>query len=119
MKPKNKNEALKALISRLNAEAKKSEAGVWRAIAEDLNRPRRIRFEVNLTAIEKYAQPKETLVVPGVVLGSGGLKKHVTVAAVRFSGSAKAKIEKAGGACLTIEELYEKNPKGKGIRIMG
>lgn len=119
MKVKNKNEPLKALVEKIHADAMRNSSGIWAAVAEDLNRSRRIRFEVNLGEIEKYAQPKETLVVPGIVLGSGELKKHVTVAAVRFSGSAKAKIEKAGGECLSIEELYGKNPKGKGIRILG
>lgn len=119
MKLKNKNECTKALVKKLYTEGVKHKSSVWKAVAEDLNRPRRIRFEVNLTDIEKYAQPKETVIVSGVVLGNGEIKKHVTVAALRFSGNAKEKIEKSGGKCLSIEELYEKNPKGKGIRIMG
>jgi large subunit ribosomal protein L18e len=119
MKLKNKNEYTKALVNKLYIEGVKHKASVWRAVAKDLNRPRRAMSEVNLTSIEKYAQPKETLVVPGVVLSSGQIRKHVTVAAIRFSGKAKEKIEKAGGKCLSIEELYEKNPKGKAIRIMG
>lgn len=119
MKLKNKNEHVKALVEKLHNEGTKNKTGVWKAVAEDLNRPRRGRFEVNLSSIEKYAEPKETIIVPGVVLGTGEIKKHVNVAALRFSGGAKAKIEKAGGTCLSIEELYEKNPKGKSIRIMG
>jgi large subunit ribosomal protein L18e len=119
MKVKNKNEYTKALVDRLYAEGVKHKACVWKAIGEDLNKPRRTRFEVNLTSLEKHAQPKETLVVPGVVLSSGQIKKHVTVAALRFSGKAREKIEKAGGKCLSIDELYEKNPKGRDIKIMG
>jgi large subunit ribosomal protein L18e len=119
MKAKNKNEITKALVEKLRGESAKSGSGAWKAVARDLSRPRRIRFEVNLSRIEKYARPKETLVVPGVVLGTGQIKKHVNVAAVRFSGSAKAKIEKAGGTCSSIEEFHEKNPKGRNMRIMG
>jgi len=118
MKIKNKNEYTKALVEKLHSEGIKG-SGFWEAVADSLNRPSRIKFEVNLSGIEKYAQPKETLVVPGVVLGNGEITKHVNVAALKFSGSARQKIEKAGGSCLSIEELYEKNPKGKGIRIMG
>lgn len=52
----------------------------------------------------------ETLFAQGVikkrlplkVLGSGDLKKAVTVKAHRFSGAAKAKIEKAGGQAIQI-----------------
>jgi large subunit ribosomal protein L18e len=107
------------LIEKLHKEGSTSEKKVWKAVAKDLNRPRRKRFEVNLTRIEKHSKPKETVVVPGVVLGSGEVKKRVVVAAMKFSGKAKEKIEKSGGKCLSIEELYEQNPKGKGIRIMG
>lgn len=118
MKIRNKNECTKALVEKLHAEGIKG-SGFWQAVADDLNRPSRVKFEVNLSCIEKYAQPKETLIVPGVVLGNGEITKHINVAALKFSGSAKQKIEKAGGTCLSIEELYDKNPKGKGIRIMG
>lgn len=111
--------ASKPLIEKLYKEGIEKKANVWKAVAKDLNRPRRKGFEVNLTRIEKHSKPKETIVVPGVVLGSGDIKKRVVVAALKFSGKAKEKIEKTGGKCLSIEELYEKNPKGKGVRIMG
>jgi large subunit ribosomal protein L18e len=119
MKLRKKNEITKALVEKLYSDGAKNKAGVWKAVAEDLNRPRRVRFEVNLSSIEKYAKPKEMIIVPGVVLGTGILKKHVNVAALRFSGGAREKIEKAGGTCLSIGELYEKNPKGKDARIIG
>ena len=35
-----------------------------------------------------------------------------------FSKSAEEKIAKAGGECMDILEVIEKNPKGSGIRIM-
>jgi large subunit ribosomal protein L18e len=119
MKVKNKNEHTKALVEKLYGESVKSASGIWKAVAVDLSRPRRNQFEVNLSSIEKNAKPKETIIVPGIVLGTGEIKKHVTVAALRFSGSARTRIEKAGGTCLSIEELYEKNPKGKDVRIFG
>lgn len=116
---KARKKASKDFVEKLYREGSESKARVWKAVAENLNRPRRRMFEVNLTRIEKYAKPKETVVVPGTVLGSGDIKKKVVVAALKFSGSAKDKIEKSGGQCLSIEELYEKNPKGRGLRIMG
>lgn len=116
---KAREKASKGLIEKLYKGGAEQKAGLWKAVAKGMNRPRRMQFEVNLTRIEKFAKQKETIVVPGVVLGEGDLKKDVTVAAFRFSGNAKEKIEKSGGRCLSIEELHEKNPKGKGIRIMG
>jgi large subunit ribosomal protein L18e len=119
MKVREKSEETAKLVEKIHRDSFENKSKAWRAIAEGLNRPRRRRFEVNLMRIEKYAKPKETIVVPGTVLGSGDIKKKVTVAALRFSGNAKEKIEKAGGKCLLIEELFKQNPKGKGLRIMG
>ena len=117
MKLRNKNPALKDTINDLHKMG--SKAPLWKAVAKGLNRPRRGVYKVNLYDIEKHAKPKETIMVPGNVLGSGDIKKSVTVAALRFSKPAKEKIEKAGGKCLSLEELAEKNPKGSKIRIMG
>ena len=57
--------------------------------------------------------------MPGTVLGNGEVTKKLTVAALRFSGSARQKIEKAGGSCLSISEVAEKHAKGMGVRIIG
>jgi len=119
MKIREKNEITKELIENMRKKSFDNKSKFWKAVAENLNRPRRNIYEVNLNRLEKHAKPKETIVVPGVVLGSGEVKKRLTIAALRFSGGAKEKIEKSGGKCLTIEELFKENPKGKGIRIMG
>jgi len=118
MKIRDKEEYLKELIGKLYSEGVKRN-NIWKVVAEELNKPKRKMREVNLLRIEKYAKPKETIIVPGIVLGSGEIKKHVNIAALRFSSSAKEKIEKAGGKCLSIEELFEKNPEGKNIRVIG
>jgi large subunit ribosomal protein L18e len=110
-----KNPVLKELIVNLF----RQERPVWKATGRLLNRPKRQRHEVNLTKIERNAKAKDTLIVPGIVLGSGELSKAVNVAALKFSGRAREKIEKAGGKCFSIEELLGKNPEGKGVRIMG
>jgi large subunit ribosomal protein L18e len=117
MKIRNKSPATMALIENLQGMGLKNP--IWKAVARNLNRPERKGYEVNLFRIEKYAKPKGKIVVPGIVLGAGGIKKAVTVAALRFSGAAREKIEKAGGKCLTIEEMVKENPKGKGVRIIG
>ncbi|MBL7160846.1 MAG: 50S ribosomal protein L18e [Candidatus Aenigmarchaeota archaeon] len=117
MKTRDKNPALKGLINSLGKGSRK--APLWKASARGLNRPRRKSFEVNLFDIERFATSKETILVPGNVLGSGELTKPLSIAASRFSKTAQEKIEKAGGKALTIQELMEKNPKGQGIKVMG
>ena len=117
MKIRDKNLVLKEMIEKLYARG--TEYPVWKAVAKALNRPRRKKYEVNVYKIEKFAKNNENILVPGSVLGSGEITKPVKVAALKFSKGAKEKIEKAGGKCLTIPELFKQNPKGTGVKIMG
>jgi len=119
MKVRGKSPVTRNLIEKLNRVSVEKNAPIWKAVAEGLNRPRRVGYRTNLYRIEKYAKPKENVVVPGIVLGSGEIKKTVTVAALRFSDAARKKIEAAGGACLSIEEMLEKIPSGRKVRIIG
>jgi len=117
MKVRNKNPLLKDLIGELQEKGLKTP--IWKAVAKGLNRPRRKAYEADLLRIEKHAKKGESVIVPGTVLGLGELSKPLTVAALRFSGAARAKIEKSGGKCMTIEEMVKHNPDGKKLRIMG
>jgi len=117
MKKISKNSNLSDLI--IDLREKGTKAPFWKAVAQGLNKPTRKAFKVNLNKIEKYAKPKETILVPGVVLGSGEITKAHNLVALRFSESAKQKIEKAGGKCILIEDYVSENPKGANTRIMG
>lgn len=97
---------------------RKEKAGIWTDVAEKLNKSTRSRVEVNVSQIERNAKDGETVVVPGVVLSSGSISKKVSVAAWRFSDSAKAKIKSAGGKTMTIEQAMKENPKGTNLRLM-
>ncbi len=109
---------LESLIQELRKAASKENAGIWRAVALDLERPTRQRSIVNLSRISHAANDNETIIVPGKVLASGELSRKVTVAAFRFSREAEKKISKSGKA-ITIMQLLKENPQGKNIRIMG
>ncbi len=115
LKLRSKHQQLQNLI----IELENKEKPIWKAVAAGLNRPRRKGFEMNLYRLNKMVDGKETLVVPGLVLGTGDVTKKLNVAALKFSGSAKQKIEKAGGKCWDIESLAKENPEGKGVRILG
>ena len=91
----------------------------WKAVAKGLNRPTRKAYRVNVNKIEKFAKPKEAVLVPGFVLGSGEIKKPHKVVALKFSASAKQKIESKGGKCVLIEDDVSENPKGLKTSIMG
>lgn len=110
---------LVALIEELKKDSRENGAGIWRDIALRLEKPSNNWAEVNLSRLERYTNEGEIIVVPGKVLGAGAIKKKVTIAAFRFSESAAKAIEAAGGKSMTIPELVEANPDGKGVRIMG
>jgi len=108
------NVYLKELIENLN----KVDTPIWKEVARKLSNPSRSRVEVNLSHINRNTEKNDIVVVPGIVLASGELNKPINVAAWKFSSSAKEKIKKSKGKCLTIEELVEKNPKGAGVKIL-
>jgi len=113
------NPELLSLIRSLRKYARENEADIWRAVAEKLAVARSRKVSVNLSRINRYSGDGDAVVVPGKVLGAGKLNHPVTVAAFEFSEQAKAKILKAKGKCLSIEELMKKNPKGSNVKIIG
>ena len=112
------NEYLQQLIGVLKTKSRETNAPIWRAVADKLAKPTRQRIEVNLTDISKNAGDATAVVVPGVVLGSGTLKKGLTVASWRFSEGATQKIKAAKGKIMSIDELMQENPKGTGVKIL-
>ncbi len=97
--------------------------GVWKVIAKHLSRPRRKRVIVNVGKLQRlvnegYISKGEIAVIPGKVLGSGNLKAKLKVAAFAFSEKAREKISKAGGEAIMLEELLEKNPEGKAMKVV-
>ncbi len=113
------NPVLIELIHELKKKAQEENAPIWKDIAKRLEKPSRNWPEVNLNRINKYIHEKEIALIPGKVLSTGELDKKVSVAAWAFSEKAKEKIIKAGGKCLTIQDLMKKNPDVKNIRILG
>src|SRR3989344_5749724 len=110
--------ALQNLIVELKKAGREQKAPLWLRIAADLERPRRIRREVNLYTLQETIREGETAIVPGKVLSLGEFTKKNIVAAYQFSQSAEGKINKTGKA-ISIQELLKKNPKGNKVRIIG
>ena len=106
------------LITTLKKTGMKEKVNTWKAVAEQLQRPTRIRREVSLFTLNQHTKEGEIVVVPGKVLANGNLTKKITVAAFKFSAEAKEKINKIGKA-ITIQELLKEQPKAKNVRIIG
>lgn len=109
------NPNLSKLIQDLRILSFKEDVNIWKSIANELEKPTRRRRSVNLSKIDRYSKENETILVPGKVLGTGSVSKNITIAAYQFSESAKKKLKNY----LLIQDLMEKNPKGKDIRIIG
>ena len=77
---------------------------------------RTMRPPVSLSKIVKHLGEKKnrTVVVVGTVTDDMRVLDipKLEVAALRFTETARARITKAGGACLTIDELIMKSPAG-------
>ncbi|MBS3154889.1 50S ribosomal protein L18e [Candidatus Woesearchaeota archaeon] len=112
------NLVLQKLINDLKILSAREKINLWKRIAYELEKPTRVRREVNVYKINKFTEDDEIALVPGKVLNEGELTKKITVAAFRFSDAAKNKINKIGKA-ISIQELMKQNPKGKKVRIIG
>jgi large subunit ribosomal protein L18e len=106
------------LTRELKKKSNEQKVEIWRVISRLISRPRRVRAEINLSAINRNTKARDVVVVPGKVLASGEIDHEVSVAALSFSEAARQKIEKAHGKVMTIPELTSKNPKGTNVKIM-
>lgn len=112
------NPVLRKLVRQLRKKGKEQKVPLWRDLAERLMQPRRARAEVNLSHLSRYLSEGTTVIVPGKVLGAGKLNHPISIAAFKFSGTARRKIVGAGGKVLTIQQLLEQNPSGKSVILM-
>ena len=112
------NPRLVKLVQDLKTKSREEGVAIWKDVAKRLERPTRNYAEVNVGHINRHVLKDETVLVPGKVLGSGMLDHPVAIVALDFSLSARDKITNVKGKCLTIEQLMEENPSGKGVRII-
>lgn len=112
------NYVLRKTIRVLRSYSHKYNCGIWRYVAELLEKPTRKRIVVNLSKINRYTQEGDVVVVPGKVLGAGQISHSVTVAAIAFSYQAINKIKTAGGRVLHILELINENPRGSNVKVI-
>jgi large subunit ribosomal protein L18e len=118
MKSNSLNDDLIGIIIFLNKEGRSQKAPIWGDLAKRLAASRKNRKAVNLSKIRRHTKARDVVAIPGKLLGAGTIGHAVTVAALSFSNSAREKITKAGGKCISFEELIKKNPKGKNVKIM-
>jgi len=112
------NHSLISLIEDLKSHSRTTGSALWRDIANRLESSKNNWAQPNLSRLSRHSEKKEVIIVPGKVLGSGDLMGKQTVAAFSFSEVAKEKIEESGGRVLSIRDLMDENPSGKGVKIL-
>jgi large subunit ribosomal protein L18e len=112
------NPELLETIRFLKVKARENKSRIWKVAAEQLSDARGRRAVLDLNHISRASTADSVVLVPGKVLGDGVLQHPVVIGAFHFSATAKAKIEEAGGKCITIADLVSKYPKGSKVQIL-
>lgn len=109
------NEHLRALVKDL----KKQKIGFWKRIAQELEKPRRIKRQVNLSRIDRNTKKGEIVIIPGKILGAGELTHNLRIIAYSVSEVAKKKIKESKSELMDIEEYLSSKKPTKEVRIIG
>lgn len=113
------NPNLIQLIRFLRKKSRENKAKIWRDIAKRLAKPRRNYKAVNISRLNRCTKNKETVIVPGKVVGTGEIDHQIAVAAFAFSEKAREKIKAAKGKIIPFPLLIKKNPQGSEVKIIG
>lgn len=105
-------------IAALKRKGRRNKSRIWLRVAELLGKPRRSRIGVNVSRLSRNTKKGDVVAVPGKVLAAGFLDHSIHVGAFNFSKTARAKVEKAGGSCVSLTKLADDNPKGTKVRIL-
>ncbi|EWG88665.1 Rpl18ap [Saccharomyces cerevisiae P301] len=79
-----------------------------------------VKLYTFLAPLKQEGAANKTVVVVGTVTDDARIFEFpkTTVAALRFTAGARAKIVKAGGECITLDQLAVRAPKGQNTLIL-
>ncbi|EMC95692.1 hypothetical protein BAUCODRAFT_122987 [Baudoinia panamericana UAMH 10762] len=126
--PKSENPYLRILVKLYAFLSRRTDSSfnktVWRRLcASKINRPpMSLSKIVGVTANKHSAEAYEGKIraVVGVVTDDNRLVEvpKMTICALRFTATARARIEKAGGECLTFDQLAMRAPTGSNVVLL-
>ncbi|KAG6991159.1 60S ribosomal protein L18-B [Physcia stellaris] len=118
--PKSDNVYLKLLVKLYRFLARRTSSPFNAIILRRLFTSRINRPPLSLSRLQRLSQPEKTLVVVGTITDDTRLLtvKPMTVAALHFTATARARIEKAGGECLTLDQLALRKPTGENTLLL-
>lgn len=105
------------LISLQSFIARRAESKFAATIVKRLRMSRINNPPISISRLSRYMKGKDgkiAVIVGGVTNDSRLLEiPQLTIAALRFTEAARARIVKAGGECLTLDQLALRSPKGE------
>ncbi len=113
------NDSLNNTIWTLRKTLKTEKVAIWKAVLKELLKSRSNRREVNIGRLADVTNENDVVIVPGKILGSGNIGHKLTVWSFDISEVAAKKIIRVGGKLIPLDNLLQKYPSGKGIRIIG
>jgi large subunit ribosomal protein L18e len=113
---------LRLLIKLYKFLARRTPSKFNKAISKRLAMSRNNRQPLSLKHIAKYMAGKEakTCVVVGNVLDDARLVvvPKLNIVALKFSETARQRIQSAGGQCITFDQFAQNNPTGAGTVLL-
>ncbi|KAL4210449.1 putative 50S ribosomal protein L18e [Rhizopus microsporus] len=112
--PKSDNVYLALLVKLYRFLARRTDAKFNKVVLKRLFMSRVNRPPVSLSRVVRSAKGNNTVVIVGTVTDDSRLLEvpKISVAALHFTKTAKARILKAGGECLTLDQLALRAPTG-------
>jgi large subunit ribosomal protein L18e len=120
--PKTDNVYIRLLVKLYRFLSRRTSAKFNKIILKRLFQSRVNRAPISLTRVARYAKKHtdKTVVIVGTVTDDARLSSFpkLSIAALRFTSSAKARIAAAGGECLTFDQLALKAPTGANTLLL-
>ena len=102
--------------------ARRAESKFAATVVKRLRMSRTNNAPISLSRLSRFMKSKEdkTAVIVGAVTDDSRLLEvpQLTIAALRFTESARARIVKAGGECITLDQLALRAPKGSNTILL-
>jgi len=120
--PNSDNVYLKLLVKLYAFLARRTDSSFCKVVLKRLYMSKTNKPPISVSKIAKYMAKNEgkTAVVVGPVTDDIRLTElpNLKVCALRFTAGARARITKAGGQCLTFDQLALQAPKGSGTVLL-
>jgi large subunit ribosomal protein L18e len=120
---KGDNPYLKLLVKLYKFLSRRTASNFNKVVAKRLCQTRKMKAPLSLSKLKLHMEKKadKTAVIVGTVTNDPRLlecPEGLKVCALRFTEIARKRIEKAGGSCMTFDELAMKSPLGKGCVLL-